>query len=91
MKNQELKDIENVITLLTVFKQYSINSNNLYDDLKVTTIDIDKKIKDLQDIHCKYMAEKKLHSEKSNAWNKTHKERHNEINKAYNRRKKEGK
>ena len=91
MKNQELKNIENVITLLAVFKQYSIDSNNLYNDLKVSTNDIDKKIKDLQEIHCKYMVEKKKQSEKSNIWNKKHKKRHCEINKAYNRRKKEGK
>ena len=91
MKNQELKEIENVITLLTVFKQYSLNSNNLYNDLKITTNDIDKKIKYLQNIHCKYITEKKIQSEKANAWNKAHKERHCEINKAYNKRKKEGK
>jgi hypothetical protein len=81
LKNQELENIKHIQTLLSIIKEYTLEDNDFYNFTKITTKDIDKSIKSLNEICVKTITQKKIQSKKSNLWNKTHAERHNEINK----------
>ena len=91
LKNEDLKQINKIKTLLGIIYQYTIDADNneLYEKTGITIKDINDCIKALSHI---YTTEKIKHikaSEQANKWNKTNPEKHRQHNKDYIKRKKE--
>lgn len=90
LTNQEVKDIESTIILLTAVFDYANTKGTLYKDTGLTAYEIDQKIVKLNRIYTKTITQKKKASEKANAWNKAHPDKHRKHNKDYAKRKREG-
>lgn len=88
LRNDELETITSTITMLSVIKDYAVNTkeSDFYNATGISTVQLDIAIKKLQLIEVNTRAKKKQHSEKANNWNKTHPERHREINRDSARR-----
>ncbi len=89
LKNEELKSLEKVTIALTLVKLYSLEDNDFYEKTKLTTKAIDTCINEVNHIIAKTTLQKRLCSDKANAYNKAHPEKHREYNKAYERRNRE--
>lgn len=89
LKNEELKQLNHIKTLLNIIKDYSINedTNDFYDKTGITILDLDRSIKALQQIHTTSMIKHKEHSDRANNWNKSHPEQHRKHSRDYERRK----
>lgn len=93
LKNENLKQINNTITLLTTIKLYLLENDptDFINKTGVDLIDIRHNIKDLITIHTQETLKHMKASEKTNAWNKAHPEQHRKYNRDYAKRKKEAK
>lgn len=88
LKNEDLKQINNTITLLTTIKLYLLENDptDFIDKTGIDLIDIQHSIKNLITIHTQETLKHINASEKANAWNKANPEKHREINREYERR-----
>ena len=70
LKNEDLKHISGVITLLTSIYQYTIDidNNDFYENTNITTKDIHNSIKALTHIHTMETLKHIKASEKANKW-----------------------
>ena len=93
LKNEDLKRINNAITLLTTIKLYLLENDptDFIDKTGVDLVDIQHNIKNLITIHTQETMKHLKASEKSNAWNKANPEKHREINRRYEERKRNNK
>ena len=89
LKNENLKQINSTITLLTTIKLYLLENDptDFIDKTGIDLIDIQHNIKNLITIHTQETLKHIKQSEKSNAYNKAHPEKHREINRRYEERK----
>lgn len=89
LKNEDLKQISKINTLLTIIYQYTIDADNndLYDKTGVTSKDIHDSIKALTHIHTIETLKHIKASEKANKWNKANPEKHRKHSRDYERRK----
>ena len=89
LKNEDLKQINSAITLLTTIKLYLLENDptDFIDKTGIDLIDIQHNIKALNHIHTQETLKHIKASEKSNAYNKAHPEKHREINRRYEERK----
>lgn len=90
LKNENLKQINNTITLLTTIKLYLLENDptDFIDKTGVDLVDIQHNIKNLITIHTEETLKHLKASEKANAWNKAHPEQHRRHSRDYERRKK---
>ena len=88
LKNEDLKQINNTITLLTTIKLYLLENNptDFIDKTGIDLIDIQHSIRNLITIHTQETLKHINASEKANAWNKANPEKHREINRRYEER-----
>ena len=91
LKNEDLKQINNTITLLTTIKLYLLENDptDFIDKTGIDLIDIQHSIKNLITIHTQETLKHINASEKANAWNKANPEKHRKHSRDYERRKKE--
>ena len=89
LKNEDLKQINNVTTLLSVIYQYAIDidNNDFYEKTNITTKDIHNGINALIHIHTTETLKHIKASEKANKWNKANPEKHRKHSRDYERRK----
>lgn len=89
LKNEDLKQINNTITLLTTIKLYLLENDptDFIDKTSIDLIDIQHNIRNLITIHTQETLKHLRASEKANAYNKAHPEKHREINRRYEERK----
>lgn len=82
LRNDELETVTSTITMLSVIRDYTVNTeeSDFYNATGISTIQLDIAIKKLQLIEANARIKKKQRSEKANDWNKAHPERHREIN-----------
>ena len=74
LTNNELKDIENTVTLLTAILDYAITKETLYKETGITAYDIDQKIIKLNNIRTKALKDKEKVNQRSYQYNLEHKE-----------------
>jgi hypothetical protein len=88
LKNENLKQINNTITLLTTIKLYLLENDveDFIDKTGIDLVDIQHSIKDLIAIHTQETLKHKQASEKANAWNKAHPEEHRRHSREAHRR-----
>lgn len=88
LKNENLKQINNTITLLTTIKLYLLENDptDFINKTGIDLIDIQHNIKDLITIHTQETLKHMKASEKSNAWNKAHPEQHRKHSRDSHRR-----
>ena len=91
LKNEDLKQINNTITLLTTIKLYLLENDptDFIDKTGIDLIDIQHSIRNLITIHTQETLKHLKASEKANAWNKANPEKHRKHSRDYERRKKE--
>lgn len=82
LRNDELETITSTITMLSIIKDYAVNTNesDFHNATGISAVHLDIAIKKLQLIEVNTRVKKKQSSEKANEWNKAHPERHCEIN-----------
>ena len=90
LKNENLKQISSTITLLTVIKQYLLETDptDFIDKTGIDLIDIQHTIKALTHIHTVEKLKHLKASEQANKWNKANPEKHRKNSRDYERRKK---
>lgn len=90
LKNEDLKQINSTITLLTTIKLYLLENDptDFIEKTGIDLIDIQHSIRNLITIHTQETMKHINASEKANAWNKTHPEQHRRHSRDYERRKK---
>ena len=91
LKNENLKQINNTITLLTTIKLYLLENDptDFINKTGIDLIDIQHNIRNLITIHTQETLKHIEASEKANAWNKANPEKHRKHSRDYERRKKE--
>lgn len=89
LKNEDLRQIRNTITLLTTIKLYLLENDptDFIDKTGIDLIDIQQNIKILNHIHTVETLKHLKASEKSNAWNKANPEKHRKHSRDHERRK----
>lgn len=90
LKNEDLKQINSTITLLTTIKLYLLENDptDFIEKTGIDLIDIQHSIRNLITIHTQETLKHINASEKANAWNKAHPEQHRRHSRDYERRKK---
>ena len=90
LKNENLKQINSTITLLTTIKLYLLENDptDFIEKTGIDLIDIQHSIRNLTTIHTQETMKHINASEKANAWNKAHPEQHRRHSRDYERRKK---
>lgn len=90
LKNEDLKQINSTITLLTTIKLYLLENDptDFIEKTGIDLIDIQHSIRNLITIHTQETLKHLKASEKANAWNKAHPEQHRKHSRDYERRKK---
>lgn len=93
LKNENLKQINNTITLLTTIKLYLLENDptDFINKTGIDLIDIQHNIKDLITIHTHYTLEKMKQSDKVAQYHKDNAEKHRKYNREWARRNKEKK
>ena len=88
LKNENLKQINSTITLLTTIKLYLLENNatDFIDKTGIDLVDIQHNIRNLIAIHTQETLKHIKQSEKSNAWNKAHPEQHRKHSRDSHRR-----
>ena len=88
LKNENLKQINSTITLLTVIKLYLLENDptDFIDKTGIDLVDIQHNIKNLMAIHTQESLKHIKASEKANAWNKAHPEQHRKHSRDSHRR-----
>ena len=88
LKNENLRQINNAVTLLTAIKLYLLENDveNFIDKTGIDIIDIQQNIKNLISIHTQETLKHLQASEKANAWNKAHPEEHRRHSREAHRR-----
>lgn len=91
LKNEDLKQINSTITLLTTIKLYLLENDptDFINKTGIDLIDIQHNIRNLITIHTQETLKHIEASEKANAWNKANPEKHRKHSRDYERRKKE--
>lgn len=89
LKNEDLKQISSTITLLTIIKQYLLETDptDFIDKTRIDLIDIQHTIKALTHIHTVEKLKHLKASEQANKWNKANPEKHRKHSRDYERRK----
>lgn len=89
LKNEDLKQISSTITLLTIIKQYLLETDptDFIDKTRIDLIDIQHTIKNLTHIHTVEKLKHLKASEQANKWNKANPEKHRKHSRDYERRK----
>ena len=89
LKNEDLKQINSTITLLTTIKLYLLENDptDFIEKTGIDLIDIQHSIRNLITIHTQETMKHSKASEKSNAWNKAHPEQHRKHSRDHERRK----
>lgn len=90
LKNEDLKQINSTITLLTTIKLYLLENDptDFIEKTGIDLIDIQHSIRNLITIHTQETLKHLKASEKANAWNKANPEKHRKHSRDYERRKK---
>ena len=91
LKNEDLKQINSTITLLTTIKLYLLENDptDFIEKTGIDLIDIQHSIRNLITIHTVETLKHLKASEKANAWNKANPEKHRKHNRDYKKKKKE--
>ena len=89
LKNEDLKQINSTITLLTTIKLYLLENDptDFINKTGIDLIDIQDNIRNLITIHTQETLKHIEASEKANAWNKANPEKHRKHSRDYERRK----
>ena len=89
LKNEDLKQINNTITLLTTIKLYLLENDptDFIDKTGVDLVGIQHSIRNLITIHTQETMKHLNANEKANAWNKANPEKHRKHSREYERRK----
>ena len=90
LKNEDLKQINSTITLLTTIKLYLLENDptDFIEKTGIDLIDIQHSIRNLITIHTQETLKHLKASGKANAWNKANPEKHRKHSRDYERRKK---
>ena len=90
LKNEDLKQINSTITLLTTIKLYLLENDptDFIEKTGIDLIDIQHSIRNLITILTQETLKHLKASEKANAWNKANPEKHRKHSRDYERRKK---
>ena len=88
LKNENLKQLDNTITLLTTIKLYLLENDpaNFINETGIDLIDIQHSIKSLISIRTQETIKHQKASKQANAWNKAHPEEHRRHSREAHRR-----